>query len=85
MIFRWHLFATASIGFAISVALIFSPYSTAGFALLGPLFMVPYCLGIVAFSKPSKWMPQELLPAATAFFLLGACLGLAWPLIVLFT
>lgn len=82
--FRWYIFATTFVGLAISVAFIFSAYSTAGFALAGPLFVVPWCLTSVAFSRPSKWMPQELLPVATAFNCLGVCLGLAWPLIVLF-
>ena len=83
--FRWHLVAFTLVGLAVSVALVFSPYSTAGFALAGPLFMAPYCICITAFSKPSKWMPQELLPVATVFAFLGVGLGVAWPLIVLFT
>jgi hypothetical protein len=82
---RWALLGTTLAGGAVCGALIFSRASTAGFALVGPLVFVPYCLTCIGFTKPSRWMPRELLVPATVFLLLAAGVGLAWPLIVLFT
>jgi hypothetical protein len=65
--------------------MIFSRVSTVGFALIGPLCFLPYCLMCVAFSKPKKWMPPWLFALGIAFFLFCGGLGLAWPFIVLFT
>lgn len=72
--YRKKLFATAMIGLAVSVALIFLARSVIGFALAGPLVCLPWGLMCVSGAKNSL---------LTAFFLMLALVGIAWPFIVL--
>ena len=72
--YRWKLFAVAMVGLVVSVALIFLAHSAMGFALVGPLVCLPWGLMCVGRAKNSL---------VSAFFLVFAFLGIAWPVIVL--
>jgi hypothetical protein len=66
--------AIAMVGLLVSVALIFLARSTLGFAIAGPLFLLPWSLMCVARSKYAF---------LSGFFLIFVALGIAWPFIVL--
>jgi hypothetical protein len=74
--YRRALFLFSGVGLLACLAIIFLVPSAAGFALMGPLAMLPWCLGCVALSKNS---------VLAFFFLAMAVFALGWPLIVLFT
>ena len=84
---RGYLLATALSGLAVSLAIIFfSSTPAVGFALAGPLVILPWCLMCVAVARPnSPWMPHWLYAWTVAFYLCGAALGISWPVIVLFS
>lgn len=71
---RWRLLAISMAGLLICVALFFLAHSAIGFALAGPLVLLPWGLMCVARAKYAL---------QSAFFLALATFGLAWPLIVL--
>ncbi len=72
--YRWRLLAISMAGLLVSVALIFLARSTLGFALAGPLVLLPWGLMCVARSRYTF---------LSAFFLILVALGIAWPFIVL--
>ena len=74
--FRWFIALLAGFGFCATGLTLFFVPSNLGFALAGPLVIVPWSVMSVSFSRnPSD---HSLL---FALFCIGA--GLAWPVIVL--
>ena len=73
---RWRIACVAMLGLLVTVLLIFFVRSNIGFALAGPLFMVPWCLMCAAMARnPSR---------ISLMFLAFCCLvGFTWPAIVL--
>jgi hypothetical protein len=71
--YRRRLLAIAMAGLLVCVALIFLAPSKLGFALAGPLVLLPWGLMCLARSR------YTLL---SAFFLILVALGIAWPFIV---
>ena len=74
--FRREFFVASGVGLLATLALIFLVPSSIGFALAGPLALLPWFLGCAALSQ-SK--------IASTFFLAAAVLALFWPIIVLLT
>ena len=73
---RWQLTCVAMLGLLVTVLLIFFVRSNIGFALAGPLFIVPWCLMCAVVARS----PSRL----SLMFLAFCCiLGLTWPAIVL--
>ena len=73
---RWILALAVMIGFFATGLTLFLVPSSLGFALAGPLVIVPWCLMSISFARnPSN---QSLL-----FALLCCGVGVAWPAIVL--
>lgn len=71
---RRRLLAISMAGLLICIALFFLARSALGVALAGPLVLLPWGLMCVARSRYAF---------QSAFFLVLAALGLAWPFIVL--
>ena len=72
--YRRRLLAVSMVGLLVSLALIFMARSTLGFALAGPLFLVPWGLMCVARAR---------FAFLSVLFLILVALGVAWPFIVL--
>jgi hypothetical protein len=72
--YRWKLLAVSMAGLIVSLAVIFLTRSAIGFALAGPLVVLPW--GLICIGG-AKNLPQA------AFFSVFSLLGLAWPFVVL--
>lgn len=73
---RWIFALSAVLGLCAMGLTLFLVPSNLGFALAGPLVIIPWCLTSISFSRNPTYL-------SLLFALFGCGVGLVWPAIVL--